>query len=86
MNQSLLHAEIILRNRARERDTLVEEGRVLRALGAAASGRGNRRQSSWAGSFPEPSGVLARIGQRWGGLRLPARPEAHRPLCPDSPL
>jgi hypothetical protein len=31
MNQSLLHAEILLRHQARERERHVEEGRVLRA-------------------------------------------------------
>jgi hypothetical protein len=88
MNQSVLHTDIILRDRTRERDAHVAEGRVLRALDAAASGRGNRRQPSSAGSFPEPSGIRARIRELWRELPLPARPGVQRPLCacPESPV
>lgn len=86
MNQSLMHADVILRDRARERERHVEEGRVLRALDAAPSGRGRGLQVSSPGTAPESSGIRARIGQLWRGLWLPPQPEAQRPLCPDPSL
>lgn len=86
MNQSLLHADIILRDRARERDAHVEEGRVLRALDADASGRTSGRHAPLTRNGAEPYGLRARIVQLWSGVRLPARPDAQQPLCIDSPL
>jgi hypothetical protein len=86
MNQALLHAEILLRHQARERDNHIEEGRVLRALHAPAAGRTSGRQTSSAGSFAEPTGVRSRISWLWRGARFPSLPGAPRPLHTDSPL
>lgn len=86
MNQSVLHADVILRDRARERDAHVAEGLVLRALDATNTGKLYGRETAAVGCGAGLSGVSARIGQLWRGVRLPAAPVAQRPLCPDSPL
>ena len=86
MNQALLHAEILLRHRAWERESHVEEGRVLRALEAPATERAGGQESSATWRSEEPSGLGARVAQLWRGLRLPAHPQTPRAICPDSPL
>lgn len=71
MHQSLFHAEVLLRHRARERESHVAEGRILRALDAAAAGRGRRPRVSSAGStFDTITRHAAGVVSRRGSLRL----------------
>ena len=86
MNQSLMHVEILLRDRARERETHIEEGRILRALHAPASGRASGWQASSAGNRDQPTGLRARISRLWSGLWIPAPRGEPGPFHTDCPL
>jgi hypothetical protein len=79
MNQSLLHAEVLLRHQARERERHVEEGRVLRALDAAASGRGSRPRGSSTGTFGDPFAIRAGICRLWRGPRFRLPGDTRKP-------
>ena len=86
MNQSLLQVEVLLRDRAREREKHIEEGHVLRALQAPASGRTSGRQASSTGKVDQPAGLRVRISQFWSGLRIPPPRGEPGPLPTNCPL
>jgi hypothetical protein len=83
MNQTLLHADLILRDRAREREHHVAEGRILRALSPSTTS--DTRARAAASGTVWPAAVRAHIRRCWRGWCSPASFGAKWPHGIDAP-